>query len=254
MIRSFRGAPSGHTEVRPETRPLARRPRLSLGGRLIHVQQRARPDAPLAFDADDRTAYLDCLFDAALGLGLSVHAWSVTSQEANWLVTPQRATALAEAVQQIGRRYVRRLNDRWARRASPFDGRYRAYWLSEAHYALWVMRWIDHRAVREGLVGQAADWLWSSTGVLQGLRAAPPRVPFVALPSYWALGNTPFERERAYAQLGGPEDAEAPVFLEALGLGLSQGRPMLATEEWAGLSEAERRAWERRPRGRPRKS
>jgi putative transposase len=241
---------SGPTAAHQGHDLLARRPRLALGGRLIHVQQRSRPDAPLAFDAQDRTAYLECLFDAALGLGLSIHAWSVTGQEANWLVTPQRATALAEAVQQIGRRYVRMLNDRWARRASPFDGRYRAYWLSEPSHALWVMRWIDHRAVREGLVGQPSDWPWSSAGVLQGHRAVPPRVPFVALPSYWALGNTPFEREQAYAHL----EWQGRDFSDALSLGLSQGRPMLTEQEWAALPEADRLVWQRRPRGRPRKS
>jgi putative transposase len=241
---------SGRTAAHREHDLLARRPRLALGGRLIHVQQRARPEAPLAFDAQDRTAYLDCLFDAALGLGLSIHAWSVTGQEANWLVTPQRATALAEAVQQIGRRYVRMLNDRWARRASPFDGRYRAYWLSEPSHALWVMRWIDFRAVREGLVGSASDWLWSSAGVLQGQRPPPARAPFVALPSYWALGNTPFEREQAYTGL----EWQGMTFAEALSLGLSQGRPMLTDEEWAVLPEPERVVWQRRPRGRPRKA
>jgi len=233
---------------------MARRPRSVVGGRLYHVQQRARPDAPLAYDAEDRSAYLDCLFDAALGLGLSVHAWSITGQTADWLVTPQRATALAEAVQQIGRRYVRRLNDRWARKASPFEGRYRAYWLSEPSFALWVMRWMDHRAVREGLVAEPQDWPWSSAGVLEGRRSPPPRAPFVALPTYWALGNTPFEREQAYQALLLSEAQPASGFAQDLHAALSQGRPLLSPQEWAALPERDRVRWLKRPRGRPRRT
>ncbi|MEY2776222.1 MAG: hypothetical protein RLY30_320 [Pseudomonadota bacterium] len=232
---------------------MARRPRSISGGRLYHVQQRARADAPLAFDAEDRQAYLACLFDAALGLGLSVHAWCMTSQEANWLVTPQRPSALGQAVQQIGRRYVRRLNDRWARSASPFSGRYRAYWLSEPAFALAVMRWMDARPLREGLVASPEDWPWSSAGVLQGSRPVPARTPFVALPSYWALGNTPFERERAYAQWAWQDPVEQGEFLESLHRGLSQGRPMLTSQEWASCTPEEQLVWARRPRGRPRR-
>jgi len=233
---------------------LARRPRSVLGGRLYHVQQRARAEAPLAFDAEDRQAYLNCLSDAALGLGLSVHAWCITSQEANWLVTPQRASALGQAVQQIGRRYVRRLNDRWSRSASPFSGRYRAYWISESAFALPVMRWMDARPVREGLVAEAEDWLWSSAGVLQGCRNPPPRMPFVALPSYWALGNTPFEREQAYTQWALQDPVQHSEFLEGVHRGLSQGRPMLTSGDWALLTPEEQSAWTRRPRGRPRRA
>lgn len=225
-----------------------------MGGRLYHVQQRARGDAPLAIDGEDRQAYLSCLSDAALGLGLSVHAWCITGQEADWLVTPQRSSALGQAVQQIGRRYVRRLNDRWARTASPFSGRYRSYFLSEPGFALAVMRWMDHLPVREGLVTRPEDWAWSSAGVLQGSRAVPPRTPFVALPSYWALGNTPFEREQAYAQWAWADGGQQGEFLQALHRGLSQGRPMLSPAEWGVLAREEQLAWVWRPRGRPQRA
>jgi putative transposase len=60
------------------------------------------------------------------------------------------------------------------------------------------MAYSDLNPVRAGLVGQAADYAWSSHGHYTGQRVDRLITPH---PLVWGLGNTPFAREAAYADL-----------------------------------------------------
>ena len=60
------------------------------------------------------------------------------------------------------------------------------------------MAYIDLNPVRGGLVAQARDYPWSSHGHYIGQQADRLIIPHAL---YWELGNTPFAREAAYAEL-----------------------------------------------------
>lgn len=229
---------------------MPRRARSPQAGRCYHLCQRGHAGAAFCLDGEDRSDYIAVFMQAALGRGLWVHAWSVLDREAHWLVTPQRPDALSSVMQQLGRRYVRGFNRRWQRSGSPWDGRYRSYWIDSQAYGLSVAQWMESLPARQGFCEHPQDWLWSSAGVLRGVRPAPSPGAFRALESYWALGNTPFEREAAYTTLA--DRPLGPDLLEAMQRGLSQGRPVLSAAVWQSLEEEERQAWVRRPRGRPR--
>lgn len=229
---------------------MPRRARSAQAGRCYHLCQRGHAGTAFCLDGQDRSDYIAVFMQAALGRGLWVHAWSVLDREAHWLVTPQRPDALSSVMQQLGRRYVRGFNRRWRRSGSPWDGRYRSYWIDSQAYGLSVAHWMESLPARQGFCEHSQDWLWSSAGVLRGIRPAPSPGAFRALESYWALGNTPFEREAAYTALS--ERPLGPDLLEAMQRGLSQGRPVLSAAVWQSLEEEERQAWLRRPRGRPR--
>ncbi|MEN9764798.1 MAG: hypothetical protein RL397_753 [Pseudomonadota bacterium] len=229
---------------------MPRRARSPQAGRCYHLCQRGHAGAAFCLDGEDRSDYIAVFMQAALGRGLWVHAWSVLDREAHWLVTPQRPDALSSVMQQLGRRYVRGFNRRWRRSGSPWDGRYRSYWIDSQAYGLSVAQWMESLPARQGFCEHPQDWLWSSAGVLRGVRPAPSPGAFRALESYWALGNTPFEREAAYTTLA--DRPLGPDLLEAMQRGLSQGRPVLSAAVWQSLEEEERQAWVRRPRGRPR--
>jgi putative transposase len=66
---------------------------------------------------------------------------------------------------------------------------------------------------------------------------------------YWALGNTPFEREAAFMRL--LREPLSPRVLDGVARGLSMGWPLLGREAWTRLPAEEREAWVVRPRGRP---
>ena len=227
-----------------------RRARAIATGRSYHLMQRGHGGHAFCLDAQDRQVYLDLFLEAAQGCGLLVHAWSCTDREAHWLVTPQRASAVAEVMQQLGRRYVPMFNRRWSRSGTPFDGRYRSYWVEADVFGLSVARYIDGQAQRQGLVGLAVDWPWSSAGVWAGQRP-PVGSPVRELASYWRLGNTPFEREQAYHRM--LQESLEEGLLADVHRGLAQGRPMLSAQGWAGCAPGFVQQWALRPRGRPSK-
>lgn len=228
---------------------MARQARDARPGRTYHLVQRGHDRAEIFRDDADRKAYLESFLQAAMGYGLRAHAYCLLTFESHWLVTPQRANAMADVVQQVGRSYVRRFNSRWARSGTLWEGRYRAYWLDEAAFGLTLQRAIESLAFRAGFCSRIQDWSWSSLATHLGQRPEPRLSP---LPSYWALGNTPFEREAKYLQIL-EHPLEDGVWTQ-MDRGLAGGRPWVTQETLASLAPEERQRWVRRPRGRPVKS
>ena len=108
------------------------------------------------------------------------------------------ASPLMRVMQAVGRRYVRHFNDSHGRTGTLWEGRYKSTLVQTDRYLLACMVYIDLNPVRAGLVSLAADYPWSSHGHYIGLRVDPLITPH---PLEWALGNTPFAREAAYAAL-----------------------------------------------------
>ncbi|CAM8655921.1 MAG: transposase [Burkholderiaceae bacterium] len=226
---------------------MARQARDARPGRTYHLVQRGHDRAEIFRDDQDRSSYFDSFLQAAIGFGLRVHAYCLLKSEAHWLVTPQRADAMADVVQQVGRSYVRRFNTRWMRQGTLWEGRYRAYWIDEPVFGLLVQRAIEWLPVRATLVNHPADWTWSSAQIHCGRR---PETRLMPLPSYWALGNTPFEREASYPSI--LDQALTDSTWECVKKGLSSGRPWATERTMASLPAEEQARWQKRPRGRPR--
>ena len=114
------------------------------------------------------------------------------------LATPETEQGLPLMMQAVGRSYVRYFNLRHKRVGALWEGRYRSNLIESERYLLACMVYIDLNPVRAGMVAQPADFRWSSHRHHIGL-ASDKWVKPHAL--YWALGNTPFDREAAYARL-----------------------------------------------------
>jgi putative transposase len=114
------------------------------------------------------------------------------------LATPQTAEGLPQIMQAIGRSYVRYFNTAQNRTGTLWDGRYRSTVLQADQHLLACMAYIDLNPVRSALVDGAAVYPWSSHGHYLGRKVDKCITPHAL---FWALGNTPFAREAAYAQL-----------------------------------------------------
>jgi putative transposase len=101
-------------------------------------------------------------------------------------------------MQGVGRSYVRAFNDAQGRTGTLWEGRYRSAVIQSERYLLACMVYIDLNPVRAGMVAQAVDHPWSSHAHYLGQRVDSLITPH---PLFWELGNTPFEREAAYAEL-----------------------------------------------------
>ena len=177
---------------------MARLPRLTLPGHLHHVIQRGNNRQPIFQDGEDFQAMLALLADNALQHGVAVHAYVLMDNHFHLLVTPPSADALPQMMQAVGRRYVQYFNRRHARTGTLWEGRYRSTVLQADKYLLPCMVYLDLNPVRAGLVANAADYPWSSHAHWRGVRNDRLLTPHAL---YWALGNTPFAREAAYAAL-----------------------------------------------------
>jgi putative transposase len=101
-------------------------------------------------------------------------------------------------MQSLGRLYVPYFNARYGRTGSLWEGRFRATVLDPAEYFVPCAHLIEYQPVSAGLVSDIVAYPWSSYAHHVGHRK---ETWLTDHPSYWALGNTPFEREAAYQQI-----------------------------------------------------
>jgi putative transposase len=147
----------------------------------------------------DRTRFLAILRDAAAREAVQVHAYALLSDELRALATPPDAAALSRWVQGMGRRYVSTYNRHHARSGTLWSGRFRSTALEPGAWTLCGLRFVDGASAEPGVTSAAH-------------RCGGPRdVGLVDPEEYWSLGNTPFERESAYAQLLAEPLADAHV-------------------------------------------
>lgn len=176
---------------------MARLPRLTLPGYPHHVIQRGNNRQPIFAQAADYQTLLDLLLENAQKFGVAIHAYVLMSNHFHLLATPQSMDGLAPMMQAVGRRYVRYFNDAQQRSGTLWEGRYKSTLIQSERYLLACMAYIDLNPVRAGLVAQARDYPWSSYGHYTGQRIDKLITPHALV---WALGNTPFAREAAYAE------------------------------------------------------
>lgn len=177
---------------------MARLPRLSVPGYPHHVIQRGNNRQPIFQSDADRRRMLELLEENARQFEVAVHAYVLMDNHFHLLLTPRTADSLPRMMQAVGRRYVRYFNDSHGRTGTLWEGRYKSTLIEAERHLLACMVYIDLNPVRAGLAAQARDYAWSSHGHYAGLRVERLLTPH---PLYWQLGNTPFAREAAYAQL-----------------------------------------------------
>lgn len=153
-------------------------------------------DRQLVFrDEEDYGVFLKCLRDAARRFKVAVHAYVLMPNHFHVLATPVDETGLARMMQWVGRYYVPYFNQKYGRSGTLWQGRYRTTLVEPQRYLLACSRYIELNPVRAELVGSADHYPWSSCAHHVGIKP-DPLVTDHAL--YWALGNTPFEREASY--------------------------------------------------------
>lgn len=177
---------------------MARLPRLTVPGYPHHLIQRGNNRQAIVATTGDYEMLLSLLHDNAVQFGVALHAYVVMSNHFHLLATPESAESIPAMMQAVGRRYVRYFNDAQARTGTLWEGRYRSTVIQAERHLLACMAYLDLNPVRAGMVVEPADYPWSSHGHYTGVRTDRLITPH---PLYWTLGNTPFAREAAYAEM-----------------------------------------------------
>lgn len=225
---------------------MARQPRLAAPGYPHHVIQRGNNRQQIFLDDDDRRRFLDALRTQAREHQVAVHAYVLMDNHIHLLVTPNSVDGLPRMMQALGRGYVRHFNQRHGRTGTLWEGRYRSTVIEAERYLLACMTYIELNPVRAGMVGAPADFAWSSHGHHVGLRADPLVSPHAL---YWAMGDTPFARERAYGELISSRGHDADQ--KALSRAAHSGWALGSEEFLAGLGTQLNRRVEKAKPGRP---
>ncbi len=225
---------------------MARLPRLALAGALHLVVLRGHNDQSVFADDADRAAFCELLRQAAARHGVAIHAYALLNSQVHLLLTPAAADGPGRMVQTLGRRYVALVNRRHGRRGTLWDGRFRSSLVDARTLLLAATLFVETRPVAAALVAHAADWPWSSAAHHVGRRRDPLVQEHAG---HWALGNTPFERERAHT-LALDEAQQRPCderFVEAT----TRPRVIGPADFQAAVAAALDRPVHPRPRGRP---
>ena len=246
---------------------MARRPRMVIAGYPHHLIIRGNNRQDIFLDDGDRRRFRGLLGEVMADARVAIHGYVLMSNHVHLVVTPADSPALSGAMQRLGRRYVRYFNDRHLRSGTLWEGRFRAALIETDRYLLACLRYVENNPVRAMMVARPADHSWSSHRHHVGLAVDELLSPH---PLYWALGNTPFDREQAWLRLFdegvGREElgrmramatghaAADPAFLQALGqqagvellprpVGRPRKRPVppapagLGPAFWAGLPD-----------------
>ena len=177
---------------------MARLPRLTGTGYPHHIILRGNNRQDIFRETADYQRMLDLLFEHSRAHKIDIHGYVLMSNHLHLLLTPQEDLALPKMMQAVGRSYVQVFNKRYARTGTLWEGRYRSTLIQTDRYLLACMAYIDLNPVRAQMVAQPQDYAWSSYAHYVGLRADRLITPHAL---YWHLGNTPFAREAAYAEL-----------------------------------------------------
>jgi putative transposase len=127
-----------------------------------HVITRGVDRQAVFFHEQDYTLYLKALQDAAASNECLIHAYVLMTNHVHLLVTPGRERSLPLMMQAMGRNYVQRLNVRYGRTGTLWEGRYKASLVQDSRYLLTCQRYIELNPVRARMVASPGEYPYSS--------------------------------------------------------------------------------------------
>lgn len=228
---------------------MARAVRISLGGEVHLIWQRGHNGQSVFHDASDRERYLADMREVMAAHRVAVHGYALLPDQVWLLATPPKADDLSQAMQALGRRHVPWHNQRHGRSGTLWDGRFRACLVEAGEPLLQCLCLVDQRPLWTGLALDLLTPLDCSALHHLGARRQSWLVDPAA---YWALGNTPFDREATYRQL--LSQATPGAFQQTIDAALRRGSAVGSASYLAQLEHALARPLQPRPRGRPRKA
>jgi putative transposase len=204
---------------------MARQARLIVPDVAAHIIQRGNNRVACFRGIGDYLAYLTFLRELSGKYECRLHTYCLMPNHVHLLMTPPSAEACAGMMREIGQRYARYFNRRYARTGTLWEGRFRSCVTDSARYVLACYRYIELNPVRAGLASRPESYEWSSHGINMGQRAnvfLSPHAEFVA------LGTTTEARIQAYTEL--IEQALDPAMVGAIRKATNSGH-RLGTEQ-----------------------
>ena len=228
---------------------MARLPRLAVQGQAHLVVHRAHHGQAIFAEPQDLALAVQCLLEALRDRRVALHAYAFLRDRVWLLLTPSAAGEMGRTLQAFGRAYTAGFNRRHDGTGSVWAGRYRGTVVEPGSALRDALLFVEQSPVRAGLAASAGDWPWSSAAHHLGTATSQLISP---AQSYWALGNTPFDRAAAYALLMSDplSQSRQAEIAWAAERGWALGSPTFLAQ----LGQETSRPLQPRRRGRPRSS
>lgn len=225
---------------------MARLPRLHAPDAIQYLVQRAAAGRVLFSDANDVALLIRALDAACQQHGFALHAYALTSSQFHLLGTPAGPKAMAAVLQSIGRVFVPWINRKENRSGALWERRYRST-IVDPELLLAVMHVVEWRSEQVD-PGSRPTLSASSRAHHIGIRQDALVTDHAR---YWALSDTPFERQAIYRErCAFPPDA---VFVERVGHAVEHGWALGSPSFLMALDPSVNRRATPLKRGRPRK-
>lgn len=213
---------------------------------LHHLIALAQHQQSLFNDATDYQQFLGLLAEAARRHQVALHAYALLPERVHLLATPADSGGLSKMMQAVGRVYVPYFNARHQRRGSLWGGRFRATVLDAPSYFIDCAHLIEYLPVQSGAAQEMGAYPWSSYAHHAGLQRQSWLTDH---PVYWALGNTPFDREAVYQRRCA--QPPAPALMAAIEAATHKGWALGSASFQASLEKLTNRRLQPARRGRP---
>ena len=179
--------------------------RIIAPGHPHHVTQRGNNHAPVFFDDEDRTTYLQLLAGYAEKHRLQIWAYCLMENHVHILATPEGAESLARGIGLTNQVYTQYLNRKLHHSGRLWQNRFFSCIVEQEHYLWEVARYIERNPLKAGLVERPEDYPWSSARA----HIVGGKDPVLSVASTWLSPR----KRRAYAEFVRLTDEKANAMI-----------------------------------------
>lgn len=152
---------------------MSRPVRIEFPDALYHVTARGDRREAIFDDNQDRQMFLATLEQVINRFNWVCHAWCLMDNHYHLLIQTPDGN-LSKGMRQLNGVYTQASNRRHRRVGHLFQGRFKAILVDGDAYLLELARYVVLNPVRASMVGNPADWPWSSYRASAGLEPAAP--------------------------------------------------------------------------------
>ncbi|MEA1870736.1 MAG: transposase [Candidatus Bipolaricaulota bacterium] len=151
---------------------MARSLRIEYPGAVYHIASRGNAWQDVFLDDDDRTAFLEVVYQVTDRFNWLCHAYCLMTNHYHLLVETIDPT-LSRGMRQLNGVYTQAFNRHHCRVGHLFQGRFKAILVEKDAYLLEIGRYVVLNPVRAKMVRNAKDWKWSSYRATAGREETP---------------------------------------------------------------------------------
>lgn len=177
---------------------MARLSRIVIPNQPLHIMHRGNNRQALFKSDEDMMRIKEDIALSLLKSQCSLHAYVIMSNHIHLLITPENKAQLAIFMQSLANRYVRYFNAIHQRTGTIWEGRFKSCLVDSEQYLFTLHKYIEMNPVKAGMVGNVADYQWSSYRH-NALGQTDPLITEHLL--YQALGDDLAQRNECYKAL-----------------------------------------------------